>query len=108
MLELLWDEPVGIEQIYSFFDEGEEAAFVKISIDPVDEEAIDIEEYEVLRTHRNKGFGKECIRYLLNDLNSTVKLLAKNSSVQKFWKLCGFEGDGVSICEISLIYRTNQ
>lgn len=108
LIFLPWDEPESTEQILKYEMGGEIVAFIRLSVDPKDNESIWIDEFEVLIPFRKQGIGKKSISDLLVNTQVDIKLLAKNASVQKFWEKCGFVDDGITIWEIPMIYKTTK
>ena len=108
LIFLIWDEPKSTEQIFKYEMDGEIVAFIRLSVDPIDNESVWIDEFEVLIPFRKQGIGKKSILDLLVDAEVDIKLLAKNASVQKFWEKCGFVDDGITIWEIPMIYKTTK
>ena len=108
LIFLTWDEPESTEQILKYEIGGKIVAFIRLSVDPKDNESIWIDEFEVLIPFRKQGIGKKSISDLLVNTEVDIKLLAKNASVQKFWEKCGFVDDGITIWEIPMIYKTTK
>lgn len=108
LIFLPWDEPESTEQILKYEMGGEIVAFIRLSVDPIDNKSVWIDEFEVLMPFRKQGIGKKSILDLLEDTEVNIKLLAKNASVQKFWEKCGFVDDGITIWEIPMLYKTTK
>lgn len=79
-------------------------AVLRVSIDPLDEDVMWIEEFEILSAYRGQGIGLNIICEFLKDCDNVVKLMAKNKSVAKFWHKCGFQYESSSCAEIPMIY----
>lgn len=108
LIFLPWEEPVGTEQVLKYEKDGKIVAFIRVSVDPKDNESIWIDEFEVVIPFRRQGIGKKSILDLLVDTEVDIKLLAKNTSVQKFWEKCGFVDDGITIWEIPMLYKATK
>lgn len=108
LIFLPWDKPENTEQILKYEKDGEIVAFIRISVDPLDNKSIYIDEFEVVKPFRKQGLGKRSISDLILDSEVDIKLMVKNASVQKFWEKCGFVDDGITIWEIPLTYKSRK
>lgn len=105
VLELPWDYLEDGEFICLFEIDGNICAVIRLSPDPIDNDVIWIDEFEVVRKYRKQGMGKSIICDFLKDCNEVVKLLAKNKSVAIFWEKCGFQYDNETWAEIPMVHK---
>lgn len=72
------------EVAIKFEQNGVEVAFMSIMRNPLSDNSICINEFEVLKAFRRKGIGKNCIMLFLSEMNNyTIELHAKNKNSRK-------------------------
>lgn len=106
LLELPWDclnEEIFLMAAYEI--NGCLCAVIRISADEVDN-AVFIDEFEVIKDYREKGIGIYIIKQFIYQFsNMKIKLLAKNKFVAEFWYKCGFNYCQDSWAEIPMEYN---
>lgn len=106
ILEMPWDCEEG-DFLYLFEEDACVCAVIRLSIDPLNNSEVWIDEFEVIREYRKNGIGKSIICEFLNGYTeaTAVRIMAKNRKVAEFWYKCGFQYDNDSWDEIPMVYR---
>lgn len=107
ILEMPWIYLDEEDFIYLYEEKNCVCAVIKLSVDPLDNNVIWIDEFEIVRSFRNQGIGKSIICSFIKECDKVIRLLAKNRSVADFWYKCGFQYDNPSWTEIPMVYTQN-
>lgn len=90
--------------VYDEMKDEKPIAFLSISFE---EESLEIGEFEVIKSQRNKGIGQAIISNIQQDKETNCIKLYAQDTAKKFWEKCGFYSENDGTGTDLMVWRKN-